>query len=134
MFDTYVDRRPSGPSRIDVHEHRAPTDESVKLMKEMESATERNRIASMPLQSNILSGVVSVFQDHVRASVGAVAVFDLNGHRCRVTADVPAWGNQGDLLVKLHEEVAKRVAEELLVKFTSTDAQNLLLKYSKARS
>ena len=38
MFNTYISKSYSSPSvKTDVHVHRAPTDESVRLLKEMEA-------------------------------------------------------------------------------------------------
>jgi hypothetical protein len=112
----------SGPSRIDVHEHRAPTDESVKLLAQLEREAEARVINRIQMPGNDFHGVVHIETDERSAVMRAVAIFDINGKRKRATAEVSATQLHTDsdqpLLKELHTAVANLVAAELLTQMT----------------
>jgi hypothetical protein len=97
-----------------VHEHRAPTDESVRLLRELESAADAKRIATMQMPGNAFKGVVEVWTNACDAGRTARAVFDLNGKRCTAEASASMWDDPGELIKALHEETSRVVARELL--------------------
>lgn len=108
------------PARTDyvtrtVHEHRAPTDESVRLLREMEAAAEAKRIGGMQLNSNKFSGLVEACLDPVSYTTQLQMVFDINGHRltAKTTSDYYMKVDE-DLIMKLRDEVAKVIANEIL--------------------
>lgn len=102
----------------EVHEHRAPTDESVKLLREMEAAADAKRIATLKLEGNAFTGHIEVSQDVAQGYVvRAVAVFDVNGKRCTAKAQVDLSSDgfhKVELMQALHTEIAKAVAVEVL--------------------
>lgn len=103
----------------EVHEHRAPTDESVKLLREMEQAADAKRIASMKLENNAFSGMVELRFHAVDDRTEAVAVFDLNGKRLTAKADADRTENsKTEVMLKLRDAVALTVASEMLIEFT----------------
>jgi len=113
----------------EVHEHRAPTDESVKLLNEMQQKAEANRIAAMALPANSFGGHREAQQDPASYKLRAIAVFDLNGRRITVEAEQHMDDNGGVpfLLVELHRKTAERIAAEILEPFilTASKAQRL---------
>lgn len=103
----------------EVHEHRAPTDASVQLLREMEQAAEAKRIAGMRLENNNFKGVVEVFRRVEDFSTVAAARFDLNGKR--LTAQIHDDGFADatpELMVKLRDEMARVIASEVLGELT----------------
>lgn len=120
MFDTYVTR--NGPSRIEVttHEHRAPTDESVRLLREMESsALEQVLLRLVSGSDNELRGTAVVYSDPSTRDEELVLSFALNGKEYRITDRLPPLWRQrtpkhewAKLLLKAASEA---IAEELLV-------------------
>lgn len=120
MLDTYlIGGRPQHHyHRHDVHEHRAPTDASVALLKEMEKAASDKIIATMQMPGNLFKGVVEVLRHAADARMEAVAVFDVNGRRCTARAWVDWHDDPRELLRKLHEETARVLAGEILVEMT----------------
>jgi hypothetical protein len=98
----------------EVVEKRAPTDESVKLLREMEQAAEAKRIAGMQMPGNLFHGVVEVFVDHVSASLIASTIFDINGHRIKAHVRVDRDSDASAMLIKLRDETAKIIANEIL--------------------
>ena len=93
-----------------VTEKRAPTDESVRLLKEMEEKADGKRIASLRLPSNHLDGVVHFERDFASQKFVARAHFKVNGHQLQVSAD--CWIDDGPeaALDKVKEAVAKEIA------------------------
>lgn len=120
MFDTFIAPRPRTEYVTrEVHEHRAPTDESVKLLREMEAAADAKRIASFKLEGNSMTGAIEVWHEpHQGYSLFARAVFDVNGKRCTARAQIDEMKSDGfhkiELMQALHAEIAKAVASEVL--------------------
>lgn len=54
---------PNYPQTINqtTHEHRAPTDDSVKLLREMEDASKESIVGMCQIEDNTLNGVVVIF-------------------------------------------------------------------------
>lgn len=74
----------SGPRTITktVHEHRAPTDDSVKLLREMEQSASDEIIKKFRVQDNVIKdAVVVVSKNPVTTDVHAGIVFTINGNR-----------------------------------------------------
>jgi hypothetical protein len=103
--------------RAEVVEKRAPTDESVKLLREMEDAVREKMLASLPIKGNAFEGHVVVEHSIFQAEIAAVAVFSLNGRRLEARASVSEFdGNvRLALLDKLHQAIAEKVATEILL-------------------
>jgi hypothetical protein len=98
----------------EVHEHRAPTDKSVALLKEMEAAADAKRIASLSIPGNEINGLVQVHEDCADQSRTAQAIIDLNGKRLICSATIYWHDDDTDLVTKLRDEVARKVANEVL--------------------
>lgn len=120
MFDTYVapTRTEYVTRRVEVTENRAPTDASVKLLKEMEQAADAKRIASMQMPGNLFKGVVEIYETMHDDNVHARAVFDINGNRMAAEATQPRSDDRQELLATLHEKVAAKIASTILVDMT----------------
>ena len=122
MFDTYISPRPRTEyvtREVNITEKRAPTDESVKLLREMEQAADAKRIAAMKLEGNSFNGCIEVWQEPAQGyMIFARAAFDINGKRCVAKASVdeakPDGWHKVELMQALHTEIAKAVASEVL--------------------
>lgn len=119
MFDKIT--RNYGPSKIDVHEHRAPTDKSVELLKGMEAAAREKVIMSYTTSANnTVQGSAIVMRCHDRAETEVVVQFKLNGHDYRRTHTVDeARGfalDPPDLFRMLCEDIGNAIVQEMLVK------------------
>lgn len=73
---------PRGPSHVDVHEHKAPTDESIKLYHELLEKA-RAEIVSITLEgvaNNVLSHVrIACSMQHLSDQLQIKIAFKLNG-------------------------------------------------------
>ncbi len=95
-----------------VYEHRAPTDASVQLLKEMEQAAKDKLVASFILDGNSLNGVVNIYQDLRYDRIAIEVTFDLNGKR--INEIIYTHRDKTDIIDTVKNAVAKRIAIELL--------------------
>lgn len=113
-IDTTFD---SAYSNLTVTEKRAPTDESVKLLREMEEASKKEVIKSISVGGNGFDCVIHVFLDALSDTTKARAVFELNGVKQVATAELANWKySEAELVNLLRDEVAKVIATEMLIK------------------
>ena len=114
MFDkvtNIVSKRASVEAVI--HEHRAPTDASVKLLKEMEQAAKDKLVASFILDNNTFKGAVNIYQEVLHDRLVIEVTFDLNGKR--INEVIYTHRDDVDLLETIKSAVANRIATELLI-------------------
>lgn len=80
MFDkTYITPQ-SGHSNVNVSvkEIRAPTDDSMRLLREIEEAVQKKIVASMQLDSNFFKAQIAFNRRHQDPGLDAVCYFNLN--------------------------------------------------------
>lgn len=112
MFDTINVRQ--GPERVDVHEHRAPTDASVKLLAEMEQKA-RDRIeASLDLAGNGFEGTVLIERSLEQPRDIIVAVYKINGKRMRTEHRSEPYGERLEAIKALMQKVGSDIAAQVL--------------------
>ncbi|MBY0561427.1 hypothetical protein [Hyphomicrobium sp.] len=117
----YVDRN------IDVTIQRAPTDESVKLLKEMEEKILEKVVFRGPFEVNDLKAELVIFLEPVMQDLNAVVAFDLNGRQHRVRTTFKPWQQRSPEWVKMasyqrmqifwraiRDDVAAYIAEQIL--------------------
>ena len=132
MFDkvtTIVSKRASVGAVI--HEHKAPTDASVQLLKEMEQAAKDKLVASFTLDGNSLNGVVNIYQEMAYDRLTIEVTFDLNGKR--INEVVRIRRDETGIIEKVKSAVANLITTELLVNtFRQLDdyTSRLLMKNS----
>lgn len=124
MFDRYfVDARGRvgervGSINMEVVERRAPTDESVRLLREMETAAEAKVLASIPLAGNAFKGEMLIRELQHRPGVMITVLFDFNGKRCKVNVDIDKNTARPDVGQRIHaaiaEEIARQAFEDML--------------------
>lgn len=121
MFDRTIIQSPRGPSHLIHHEHRAPTDESVRLLAEMEKAAKDRIDRVVRVENNGFTAVVRFYRVAYDMSLSADCVFELNGHRAQIEESVSDYDQEDarregrDLLFeKLQEKVAQHVATQLI--------------------
>lgn len=79
MFNSYRSITYSAPTYPqEIHEHRAPTDESVKLLDRMRQEALDGVLARFPVEMNGLKSTVISYKNHFQETVWAVKL-DLNG-------------------------------------------------------
>ena len=99
----------------DVHHHRAPTDESVRLLKEMEQAARDKIIDAIRLEGNGFNCVVHVMLDAMSDQRITRAVFMINGHREEVEVRTPMLDSEPKKIAEeLRDAIARKIATIML--------------------
>lgn len=120
MFDKYItginpsyERFKKIEANVVVNEHRAPTDDSIKIFNEMVEKAKHEIVKTIPLQSTFIDAVIIAFVENTPAATTTVMVcFKLNGE-----------------LIKLeHREVSKKRMMETWIKEGGESAKLLLMK------
>lgn len=117
MFDRYDIQ--TGPQHVTVDhrvtEVRAPTDQSVALLKEMESAARDKVTESLRLPSNEFHAQLHKQVDHLDGTTKFLVVYDINGKRVETRYDhVRELKHPTDAVNQLIEALAKDIAREIL--------------------
>ena len=121
MFDTYVKRTSvvSGPKYPqEVHEYRAPTDDSIRILNEMTTKAMKNLISTFEVDDNYLKCVMGVFKDDYGLRFRVIGYFTLNDHKYDIDytlKEEPDKERLSQLLIaNLEKAVAHALKHELL--------------------
>lgn len=96
--------------------NRAPTDQSVALLREMEQKAEAEVVKAVRVGDNGFDCVVQKILDEASDAVIWRAVFSLNGKRMTAEFSAPSFAAQdiGRMAAGLRDEAAKAIAGEVL--------------------
>lgn len=115
MFDRHYQFEDSRrPRRVEVHEHRAPTDQSVRLLAEMEQAARNKVLASIRLENCPIDAVVHMYRDPRNADREFLVQFQVGGNRLEVRKVFRMFDNEETIAKGLMEAVSERIAAEIL--------------------
>lgn len=108
---TYVDHN------VTITEKRAPTDESVKLLAEMERAAENKVIGHGEIKNNTLSAEWFVSEDLLNWRHNVAVRVKLNGreHIIKFTLDDEYKDDLDTLIDAVRGKVAERIADDILL-------------------
>jgi len=112
-------------SYVTVAEKRAPTDESVRLLREMEQKAEESVVARLVLNGdNFFDVTVLVRQDFLSPVWRAEVYYELNGKRHMVSVDfeygtVIVDNPNAEWLRAVNDAVAKDVAKHITLRLVS---------------
>jgi hypothetical protein len=118
MFNTYIHKAASFPSTININEHRAPTDDSIRLADEMREKLLRSLVISQVDADNVITGVIVEVNDtfgEKRIFVG----FMLNGKKYEIeltTDRRELISDKVKLFRRLVHLVAEAITEDILVR------------------
>lgn len=118
MFDTTIIRQgPSYPQNVNITEHRAPTDESVKLLNEMQEKAKRNLIDSIVIDNNVVNGVIYVMEDlRYSKQFEVVFKFNINGRDFVIEEifKINPLDRKHDLINRFYKEFSKKITQKLI--------------------
>lgn len=101
-----------------VTEKRAPTDESVKLLREMEVSAKDNVHRSVRLSENGFECMIQIYVEPHLARTMLVARFQLNGKAMEAEVEIAdIWNkkpNPQEVAQKVIDAIAKKIASECL--------------------
>ncbi|MGZ5583454.1 MAG: hypothetical protein ACXWG8_07770 [Usitatibacter sp.] len=122
MFGPRIHLHGHGPKTVyhheTVHEHRAPTDESVRLLKEMERAARDKIVETIRIEGNGFNCIVHRSENYLDLddTVAFVVIYDINGVRRRVDHREPtkrSTENRIDWQARLIDNLIKAVGEDI---------------------
>lgn len=127
MFDTkyYLERL---HTNVNVTEKRAPTDDSVRLLKEMERAAYDKIVAAIDLDSNLVKGRVHVMKDYLSGKNKFAVLMDINGKRVEIKVSTNEFDSPEAQLHEVYDTIGKRIAAEVMPDVMSMARNELLFK------
>jgi hypothetical protein len=119
MFDTIRQVTEHVTKNVNITEHRAPTDESVRLLKELEEKAQQKIIDSIRVADTNFECVVHCLDDFKNSQYILFAKFSMNGHAMETNVKIDRY--------KFKEEEFRYKAWEALRKAVADQISNLLL-------
>jgi hypothetical protein len=111
----------------EIREIKAPTDESARLLHDLEAKAEKSIIERFVVSTNSLSGAVIFTKDHLTCSIKCHAAFSLNNRKFNTSfpireSVIESCRNDGVKICEiLLESLSKEIAKILMTK-TNIDA------------
>ena len=104
-------------SIVEVHEHRAATDESVKLLKEFEEKARKNYLGRLSLGENTFKAECHFFKDLQLRQLVIYVQFKLNGLVCEEKIEFPylEYLTTEEIISRIENTIAKRISKEIFV-------------------
>jgi hypothetical protein len=104
------------PPETRIIEQRAPTDDSVRILNEMQQKALNNMLASVQVTSNILKLKIFGFNDRQIGCYKIQYIIDLNGERIVETRDVSMFDIKmsKDPVQYIVDEVYKHISEIII--------------------
>lgn len=99
---------------FNVTEKRAPTDESVRLLREMEKEALNKIVKNIDLSNNQFSARLLVFEDPLNFNSKGKVLFSLNGKTHELNMSFGFLELEEDMIKRCYDELAKYLAREIL--------------------
>lgn len=115
MFDTVINPVRTEYVTRTVNEYKAPTDESVRLLREMEEKARAEIFKSVRLDTNELKGVVHVWKDVLNCETKFHIQVQLNNKRCQTVIGLREWDSTEIRYDKIKAGIANLIAQEILL-------------------
>lgn len=96
------------------HEHRAPTDESIRLMREMETKAKDQVVKAVRVENSHIDTVIHTMRDTLTGDTLYAVIFKINGVQHRVDHRQSSWGNVEETIVKIRDAVAIKIANDVV--------------------
>jgi len=118
MFDrTIVHQAPDHiRAEITVTEKRAPTDDWVRLLREMEAKAKAEVIKAVAINDNLFNGVIHTMFDALSYRTTVRLVYSMNGKKLTTDYHIDDSRSLDDSIAGLIDAVARDIAIEILRK------------------
>jgi len=117
MFDTYQVRAVTEHVTRKVHEHRAPTDESVKLLREMEAQAKSEVVDSIHLKDNTFDAKLYISKELMSLQRRYTIRFKLNNEKFEVVKLFDELNFDAfDALSEIHKAMSDKISAIILDK------------------
>lgn len=143
IYNSTTIHRGQDTIKVDVKEFKAPTDDSIRILSEMEEKMRNRVLAIVPVEDNVLKGSVIYYSDQMISNRILVhAKFTLNEKEYHVETAIDRWDIKSEILQspsfanhhqiivrKLIMEFALQIAQEVLGQSKEFVAEFLKIKY-----
>jgi hypothetical protein len=121
MFDHFSHHHKSVSINHTIEINRAPTDESVRLLREMEDTAKQEIVKAVTVQNTEFSAVVHTRHDHISCQLLVKVIYSFNGKK--LTTDFSAnYDEPKEVWIpKLIDALAKDIACHILNKALTPD-------------
>jgi hypothetical protein len=117
MFDIYSINESPRHTSVIVTEKRAPTDESVRLLREMEEAVQKRMLAAIRVESTEFKCVVQVHENHMTDDRILMAIFSVNGQKMTAQYTMSHTDDVDTAVTGLRNAVAEKIANHIASAF-----------------
>lgn len=99
---------------VNIEERRAPTDDSVRLLKELEQKALDKIIGTFDLPSNEIKSRVAVSKDYLNGKNLFCVVADINGKRHVVHVSADDQADRKTQLEQIYNELSEKIAQIIM--------------------
>lgn len=114
MFDRHVHIVEGRPSTVTVHEHRAPTDESVRILRDLEAAAREKITTAIRLENSPIDAVIHGHIDALSQRRQYLVLIRINGKSVEVRREFNMLTPAEEIAEGLLAAVSERIAALLL--------------------
>ena len=114
MLDSYNIRAVTEQVTKTVHEHRAPTDQSVALLREMERQAADEVIKSVRVADTLIDGVLHRMYDHISDVDRYRCVLKINGKRLVADYEQRYGLDRDAALIGVRDAIAQEIANAIM--------------------
>lgn len=126
-------QRTYSDTKVTINENKAPTDESVKLLRKMEKAARKEVEKSIRVTDTNFDCNVMVQAAYHNSEYQVVTIYTINGVQRRVMSIIPMHYEKTALYEEIGKtvlnDVAKDIAENVIHNLSHVLANNLATKY-----
>lgn len=116
MFETTNHHHHTHNTTTNIKEHRAPTDESVRLLYDMEKAAHDKIIDSIRLDNTVIDCVIHAMNDFAGYQRKFAAVFKINGKRYTAIYEVGNDITDREIISNgIRDSIAKEIANHIII-------------------
>ena len=121
MFDSYHTHPQTSVSvNKTVHEHRAPTDESVRLLRELEQAAQNKILDSVRVTDSLFDGLLHYQHDYVNLKKLFACVIKVNGKKITARFDCDESLDREQIIFGIRDAIAREIANQITASVLSS--------------
>lgn len=120
MFDSFHTHSHHSSVTVEktVREQRAPTDESVRLLHEMEKAAMDKVVSAIRVSDSLFEAVLHQHVDHLNCQKMFMCVIKLNGEKITVPFNCDDWASREEIAIGIRDAIANEIANRITSSIT----------------
>ena len=110
MFDRHHYHRHETTHQTTITENRAPTDESVRILRDMEDRAEKKVLAAVRVENTPVDMVIHKRDDFLNSDREYACIFKINGKQMRADYRARRETDRQTVAIGIRDAVAKEIA------------------------